>query len=71
MSFKSKKTAEREGPSDMGATAILEIETEKDKDAQAIFERTLKINKVGKYRNILWRLILQLYNMSSILLISV
>ncbi|KAB7505929.1 RING finger protein [Armadillidium nasatum] len=45
VSFKSKKTAEREGPSDMGATATLEIETEKDKDAQAIFERTLKINK--------------------------
>ena len=29
----------------MGATAILEIETEVDKDAQSIFENAQKINK--------------------------
>ncbi|PSN45331.1 hypothetical protein C0J52_18068 [Blattella germanica] len=45
VSYKSKRTTNREGPSDMGATAILEIETEVDKDAQAIFENALKINK--------------------------
>lgn len=31
----------------MGATAIIEIETEKDRDAQAQFERALAINKVS------------------------
>ena len=46
VSYKSKRIANREGPSDMGATAVLEIETEVDKDAQAIFENALKINKV-------------------------
>lgn len=30
----------------MGATAVLQIETEVEKDAQAIFENALKINKV-------------------------
>lgn len=30
----------------MGATATLEIETETDKDAQAIFEKAQEINKV-------------------------
>ncbi|KAI4467428.1 zinc finger protein [Holotrichia oblita] len=33
------------GPNDQGATATLEIETEIDKDAQAIFEKRLEINK--------------------------
>lgn len=33
------------GPSDQGATAILETETEKDKDAQALFEKAQKINE--------------------------
>lgn len=46
VSFKSKKTSEREGPTDMGATAILQTETSKDRDAQAIYERTLQVNKV-------------------------
>ncbi|KAJ9598652.1 hypothetical protein L9F63_010667 [Diploptera punctata] len=45
VTYKSKRNSNREGPSDMGATAILEIETEVDKDAQAIFENALKINK--------------------------
>lgn len=45
VSYSSSKTGEREGPTDMGATAIVETETEKDKDAQSIFERSLQINK--------------------------
>lgn len=44
-SYRSKKTTESELPRDMGATATLEIETETDRDAQAIFENALKINK--------------------------
>lgn len=42
--YKSKKLSARDGPSDMGATATLEIETETDKDAQSIYEKSLKIN---------------------------
>uniref|UniRef100_A0A8C4GR14 Ring finger protein 113A n=1 Tax=Dicentrarchus labrax TaxID=13489 RepID=A0A8C4GR14_DICLA len=34
-----------EGPEDMGATATYELDTEKDKDAQAIFERSQKIQE--------------------------
>lgn len=30
----------------MGATATIQFETEKDRDAQAIFERSLQVNKV-------------------------
>ncbi|PNF42031.1 RING finger protein 113A [Cryptotermes secundus] len=45
VSYKSKRTTGREGPSDMGATAVLQIETEAEKDAQAIFENALRINK--------------------------
>ncbi|XP_044744635.1 E3 ubiquitin-protein ligase RNF113A [Coccinella septempunctata] len=44
-SFKSNKSAQSAGSSDQMATATLEIETEKDRDAQAIFERRLEINK--------------------------
>ncbi|KAI5710388.1 hypothetical protein M8J75_008265 [Diaphorina citri] len=44
VSYKSRKSSARDGPSDMGATATLEIETETDKDAQAIYEKSLKIN---------------------------
>jgi hypothetical protein len=32
----------------MGATATVEIDTERDKDAQAIFEKSQEINKVMK-----------------------
>jgi RING finger protein 113A len=46
VSYKSKRTTGREGPSDMGATSVLQIETEVEKDAQAIFENALRINKV-------------------------
>ncbi|KAK4884657.1 hypothetical protein RN001_000928 [Aquatica leii] len=45
VNYKSKRTATFEGPRDQGATASLEIETEKDRDAQAIFEKRLEINK--------------------------
>lgn len=43
--YESTRTAESEGPKDMGATATLEIETEKDKDAQSIFERSLAVQE--------------------------
>ncbi|KAF5270220.1 hypothetical protein FQA39_LY08434 [Lamprigera yunnana] len=45
VNYKSKRTATLAGPLDQGATAVLEIETEKDRDAQAIFEKRLEINK--------------------------
>lgn len=35
-----------EGPDDMGATALYQLDTERDKDAQAIFERSQKIQEV-------------------------
>lgn len=44
VTYKSSRTAMPAGPSDQGATAILETETEKDRDAQAIFEKAQKIN---------------------------
>ena len=46
VSYKSSRTPMPAGPSDQGATAILETETEKDKDAQALFEKAQKINEV-------------------------
>lgn len=46
VSYRSKRNTNREGPSDMGATSVLQIETEVEKDAQAIFENALRINKV-------------------------
>ncbi|KMQ91339.1 putative ring finger protein 113a [Lasius niger] len=45
VSYKSSRTALPAGPSDQGATAILQTETEKDKDAQALFEKAQKINE--------------------------
>ncbi|EZA59678.1 hypothetical protein DMN91_005431 [Ooceraea biroi] len=45
VSYKSNRTVLPAGPSDQGATAILETETEKDKDAQALFEKAQKINE--------------------------
>lgn len=42
-----KKKKKPEGPDDMGATATYELDTERDKDAQAIFERSQKIQEVG------------------------
>ncbi|XP_034947526.1 E3 ubiquitin-protein ligase RNF113A [Chelonus insularis] len=45
VSYKSARSANIAGPSDQGATAILETETELDKDAQAIFEKAQQINE--------------------------
>ncbi|XP_040291445.1 E3 ubiquitin-protein ligase RNF113A [Bufo bufo] len=45
VSYKSTRSAKPVGPDDMGATAIYELDTEKDKDAQAIFERSQKIQE--------------------------
>ena len=38
----------REGPSDGGATATYELDTEHDRDAQAVFQRSLDVNKEMK-----------------------
>lgn len=40
------------GPEDMGATATYELDTERDNDAQAIFERSQKIQEVGHERDV-------------------
>ncbi|KRT84406.1 zinc finger protein [Oryctes borbonicus] len=45
VNYKSNRSAMPAGPNDQGATASLEIETETDKDAQAIFEKRLEVNK--------------------------
>ncbi|XP_055916811.1 E3 ubiquitin-protein ligase RNF113A [Eupeodes corollae] len=44
VSYKSNKSAMPVGPSDQGATAINEFETELDRDAQAIHAKAIKIN---------------------------
>ncbi|XP_058837732.1 E3 ubiquitin-protein ligase RNF113A [Topomyia yanbarensis] len=43
--YKSKRSAVPAGPQDQGATAELEIETSKNNDAQAIYEKSIEINK--------------------------
>lgn len=43
--YRSKKTGEREGSRDMGATATSQIETSKENDATAIYEKSLQIDK--------------------------
>lgn len=43
--YKSNKSTAAMGPSDQGATATNEMDTEQDRDAQAIFEKSLAINK--------------------------
>ncbi|XP_053308977.1 E3 ubiquitin-protein ligase RNF113A [Spea bombifrons] len=45
VSYKSSRSAKPVGPDDMGATATYELDTEKDKDAQAIFERSQKVQE--------------------------
>ncbi|XP_075703087.1 E3 ubiquitin-protein ligase RNF113A [Rhinoderma darwinii] len=45
VTYKSTRSAKPVGPDDMGATAIYELDTEKDKDAQAIFERSQKVQE--------------------------
>ncbi|XP_053675950.1 E3 ubiquitin-protein ligase RNF113A [Anopheles nili] len=44
-SYKSNRSAQAQGPRDQGATAELEIETERDRDAQAIYQKSIDINK--------------------------
>ncbi|XP_044538513.1 E3 ubiquitin-protein ligase RNF113A [Gracilinanus agilis] len=43
--YKSTRSAKPVGPEDMGATAVYELDTEKEHDAQAIFERSQKIQE--------------------------
>uniref|UniRef100_A0A8C3CF14 C3H1-type domain-containing protein n=1 Tax=Cairina moschata TaxID=8855 RepID=A0A8C3CF14_CAIMO len=45
VTYKSTRSAKPVGPEDMGATAVYELDTEKEKDAQAIFERSQKIQE--------------------------
>ncbi|RUS72239.1 hypothetical protein EGW08_019993, partial [Elysia chlorotica] len=45
VSYKSTRTGKREGPTDMGATSVQEIDTQADRDAQAILSRSLQIQK--------------------------
>lgn len=47
VTYATSGTADREGPSDMGATAVSEIDTDINQDAQAQFERVQKILKEG------------------------
>lgn len=39
VTYKSSKTAKPSGPDDMGATRTYELDTDKDRDARAVFER--------------------------------
>lgn len=48
VSFKSTRSAMRAGPEDLGATATVEIDTEFDRDAQALFEKSMKTNEEQK-----------------------
>ena len=43
--FKADKSKLRSGPEDMGATSTYNLDTELNKDTQAIFERARKINE--------------------------
>lgn len=45
VSYKSKRSALPSGPQDQGATSINETDTAQDRDAQALHEKMLKINK--------------------------
>lgn len=55
--YKSKRSAMPELPRDMGATAEVQFETEKDKDATALFLKSQEINKEleGKQDDKLYR----------------
>eukprot|EP00112_Aurelia_sp_Birch-Aquarium-sp1_P001009 Seg1098.4 transcript_id=Seg1098.4/GoldUCD/mRNA.D3Y31 product="RING finger protein 113A" protein_id=Seg1098.4/GoldUCD/D3Y31 len=48
VTYDSSRTGKRIGPDDMGATAITQIDTEFDRDAQAVYEKQLKTNKDKK-----------------------
>ncbi|CAF4337507.1 unnamed protein product [Rotaria sp. Silwood2] len=43
--YKSDRQIQSQDPKDMGATATIEIDTDKENDQQAIFERAKKINE--------------------------
>lgn len=45
VSYKSTRTNIIDGPSDQGATATVEIDTALDRDAQAIHQKSIEINK--------------------------
>ncbi|NWI04870.1 R113A protein, partial [Tichodroma muraria] len=45
VTYKSARLAKPVGPGDMGATAVYELDVEKDKDAQAVFEYSQKIQE--------------------------
>lgn len=45
VSYKSTRTTTIDGPSGQGATATVEIDTELDRDAQSIFQKSVEINK--------------------------
>lgn len=45
VSYKSKRSAMPDGPRDQGATAELIIDTEKDRDAIALFKKSQEINE--------------------------
>lgn len=45
VTYQSNKSTASMGPSDQGATATNEMDTEQDRDAQALFEKSLAINK--------------------------
>lgn len=47
LAYRSDRSANMQGPEDAGATATLEIDTEADKDARAIFERARKMQEEG------------------------
>uniref|UniRef100_A0A8C4R9I3 Ring finger protein 113A n=1 Tax=Eptatretus burgeri TaxID=7764 RepID=A0A8C4R9I3_EPTBU len=50
VTYKSTRSAKPSGPEDMGATATYQLDTEKERDAQAIFERSqiIQENLKGK-----------------------
>lgn len=50
--YESKRSTDRDGPKDMGATMTLETETEKEKDSQSIFERSQQIQKDLEGKNL-------------------
>ncbi|XP_008587585.1 PREDICTED: RING finger protein 113A-like [Galeopterus variegatus] len=45
LAYRSTRSAEPAGPQDMGATAAYELDTDKERDARAIFERSRRIRE--------------------------
>lgn len=43
--FQSTRSAMSAGPTDLGATATYEVDTEFDRDAQAVYAKALEVNK--------------------------